>query len=74
MFMNSRGTWDNIRLIVTSLVLLNHNFLTTEEIKHAIDVYTLKCREMKSEGYLKLDYEVIQRTLRVSLKTRLYQD
>ena len=66
MFMNSRGTWDNIRLVVTSLVLLNHNFLTIEDIAHAVDVYTLMCREKKSEGYLKLDYEVIQRTLRVS--------
>ena len=27
-FMNGRGTWDNIRLVITSLVLLNLQYIT----------------------------------------------
>ena len=58
--MNSRGTWDNIRLLTNSLILLYHNYITCDEIKHAIDAYTLQCRdkEKKSE-YLKLDFETV---------------
>jgi len=39
--MKSRGTYDNIRLVITSLVLLYHNYITCNEIKHAVDAYTL---------------------------------
>jgi len=66
--MNGRGTWDNIRLVITSLVLLYHNYITGDEIRQAIDAYTLQCRdkERKTE-YLELNFESIQKALRVSL-------
>ena len=67
--MNGRGTWDNIRLVLTSLVLLYHNYITTDEIKHAIDAYTLQCRDKeKKTEYLELSFETVQKALRVSYK------
>lgn len=58
--MNSRGTWDNIWLVITSLVLLYQSYITCDEIKHAIDAYTLQVRdkEKKSE-YLDLNFETV---------------
>lgn len=58
--MNGRGTWDNIRLVMTSMVLLYHNYITQDEIKQAVDAYTLQCRkpEKKTE-YLELNFEVV---------------
>ena len=44
--MNGRGTWDNIRLVVTSLVLLYHNYITPDEIRLAIDAYTCRARRI----------------------------
>ena len=69
-FMNHRGTWDNIRLVVTSLVLLNHNYLTADEIKLAIDAYTLQCRDREKRSefsveYLELTFEIVQKALRL---------
>jgi len=39
--MNGRGTWDNIRLVITSLVLLYFNYIQADEVRLAIDAYTL---------------------------------
>lgn len=39
--MNHRGTWDNIKLVTTCLILLNYNYITADEIRLAIDAYTL---------------------------------
>ena len=39
-FTNGRGTIDNIKLIVSTLVLLNNNFITKDEIKMALVAYT----------------------------------
>ena len=60
-FMNSRGTWDNVQLVLTSLVLLHYSYITHEEIRNAVDAYTLQCRakEKKSE-YLELTFETVQ--------------
>lgn len=65
--MNSRGTWDNVQLVLTSLVLLHYSYITHEEIRNAVDAYTLQCRakEKKSE-YLELTFETVQQALRVS--------
>ena len=54
--MNSRGTFANIRLIVTALVLLKKQYLTGDDIKYGVDAYTLTVRETKSE-YLNLTFE-----------------
>ena len=65
--MNGRGTWDNIRLVVTSLVLLYHNYITPDEIRLAIDAYTLQCREPeKKREYLELSFDQVNKALRVS--------
>ena len=75
--MNHRGTWDNIRLVVTCLVLLYNNYITADEIRLAIDAYTLQCldREKRSDfsvEYLELTFETIAKALRVSpLQTKL---
>ena len=47
--MNGRGTFANIKLIVTSLVLLNKQYLTYDDIKFGVDAYTLTVRELKCE-------------------------
>lgn len=58
--MNGRGTWDNIRLVITSLVLLHHSYITGDEIRLAIDAYTLQCREKEKKAeYLELTFETI---------------
>ena len=63
--MNGRGTFANIKLIVTSLVLLNKQYLTYDDIKFGVDAYTLTVRELKCE-YINLQYEKVQRAFRVS--------
>ena len=69
--MNSRGTWDNVQLVLTSLVLLHYSYITHEEIRNAVDAYTLQCRakEKKSE-YLELAFETVQQALRVSVNSQ----
>ena len=58
--MNSRGTWDNIRLLITSLVLLFHGYISGDEIKQAIDAYTLQVREKeKKTEFLDLNFETV---------------
>lgn len=59
--MNSRGTWDNVQLVITSLVLLHYSYISHEEIRSAVDAYTLQClekKEKKSE-YLELSFETV---------------
>ena len=74
-FINGRGTWDNIRLVMTSLVLLYHNYITGDEIRLAIDAYTLQVREKeRRQEYLDLNFETIQKALRVSLYWHLLTD
>ena len=63
--MNARGTFANIRLIVTALVLLKKQYLTGDDIRHGVDAYTLTIRETKSE-YLNLTFERVQKAFRVS--------
>ena len=73
--MNGRGTWDNIRLVMTSLVLLYHNYITADEIRLAIEAYTLQVREKaRRQEYLDLNFETIQNALRVSLYWHLLTD
>lgn len=62
--MNHRGTWDNIRLVVTCLVLLHHNYIMADEIRLAIDAYTLQCRDREKRSefsveYLELTFEIV---------------
>ena len=63
--MNARGTYANIRLIVTTLVLLKKQYLTGDDIRFGVDAYTLTIRETKSE-YLNLTFERVQKAFRVS--------
>ena len=63
--MNARGTYANIRLIITSLILLRKQYLTVDDIKYGVDAYTLAIRETKSE-YLDLTFEKVQKAFRVS--------
>ena len=70
--MNGRGTFANIKLIVTSLVLLNKQYLTYDDIKFGVDAYTLTVRELKCE-YINLQYEKVQRAFRVSEHPKLTQ-
>ena len=62
--MNARGTNANIRLIITSLVLLNKQYLTVDDIRYGIEAYTLTIRETKSE-YLDLNFEKVQKAFRL---------
>lgn len=58
--MNSRGTLDNVWLVITSLVLLYHNYITFDEIRHAVDAYTLQCRDKeKKTEYLEMTFETV---------------
>ena len=55
-------------IVLTSIVLLNHKYISELEIKHAIDAYNLMIidnKERKKE-YLDLNFETVQKTLRVS--------
>ena len=49
-----------MQLVLTSLVLLHYGYITHEEIRNAVDAYTLQCRdsEKKSE-YLELTFETV---------------
>ena len=42
--MNGRGTRDNILLIITCFVLTYYNYLSQDEIRSAVEAYTLECR------------------------------
>ena len=63
--MNGRGTFANIKLIITALVLLNKQYLTGDDIRYGVDAYTLTVREFKCE-YINLNFEKVQRAFRVS--------
>ena len=65
--MNGRGTWDNVTLVVHSLILLHYQYITGDEVKHAVDAYNLQVRDKeKKTVYLDLNFETIQKALRVS--------
>lgn len=69
--MNARGTWDNIQLIITCIVLLHNNFISPEEIKVGLDAYLQSCRSgtdayhICSQQYLELKFETVMLTLRL---------
>ena len=56
--MNGRGTFSNIKLIITSLVLLNKQYLTDDDIRYGVDAYTLTVREFKCE-FINLTFEKV---------------
>ena len=69
-FMSGRGTRDNIFLLKTCLILLHFNYITGDEIRQAIDAYTLQLRDESiplenRRHYLELNFETIQKTLRL---------
>ena len=57
-YLNSRGTYDNIRLVITVLVLLRYNYLTSNEVRLALDAFTLTCREYEDD-YLELEFHTV---------------
>ena len=56
--MNGRGTFSNIKLIITALVLLNKQYLTDDDIRYGVDAYTLTVREFKCE-FINLSFEKV---------------
>lgn len=64
-FTNSCGTFANIKVIITALVLIENKYLTGEEINNGLTAYALICRETKAD-YLQLTFDKVQRALRVS--------
>ena len=69
--MNGRGTRDNILLIITCFVLTYYNYLSQDEIRSAVEAYTLECRAAGGIGdekcdYLELSFPIVSRALRVS--------
>ena len=63
-YLNSRGTYDNIRLVITVLVLLRYNYLTSNEVRLALDAFTLTCREYEDD-YMELEFNTVQKALRL---------
>jgi hypothetical protein len=56
----------NIKLIETAIILNIHlKYLSSDDLRHGINAYTLICLETKSE-LLELNFDKIQRALRVS--------
>ena len=52
-YVSHRETIVNIKLIITTLIVLKRGYLTHDLIRHGLNAYTLICREEK-EDYLTL--------------------
>lgn len=63
--MNGRETVSNVALIPTTLLVLRNGYLTNDQVRHALNAYTLSVREARTE-FLPLVYETVIKALRVS--------
>ena len=67
-FVSSRETIVNIKLVTAALIILKHNYLSIETIRHALNAFELECRSSKKD-YLYLVDDKIHRTLRLINKS-----
>jgi hypothetical protein len=64
----------NVKLIQTSIILTFHlKFLTSDEIRHGCNAYTMVCRETKTMQ-MEMNYEKVMRALRVSFTKQVFVD